>query len=425
MSDQIQPPTKTQQVTQEANFKDNSNATTHIISPRLLKAIEYQTPMGEFYAKATYMNRKNRTDSLDFSLGDAHELPSPSFVEVLQRWLVPQNDNWFGYKNNLPESRATVSAALKALRGLSITPEDIFMTNGTVVGLAICLQMLAEAGDEVIILIPPWLGYRRMIHMTGAVPVSVPVNPITFDLDLDAIAAAITERTRAIIVNSPHNPTGKIFSATTLEQLASLLTDASKHYGKPIYLISDEAFSRIVFDNRTCPSPTQFYPFSFLVYGYSKTLMAPGQRIGYIALPPTMPERESIRRVISMLQSTVFGWCFPSALMQHALADLEQLTFDIDRLQHKRDWMVNALKEMGYKLQTPEGTFFLLVQSPWSDDCAFAELLASHDVFVLPGTPQEIPGYFRVSLTASKDMISRALPKFQAAIQQAVTKAPT
>jgi aspartate aminotransferase len=425
MSDQTQPPTKTQQVTQEADTKGNSDVTTHVISPRLLKAIEYQTPMGEFYAKATYMSRRNETGSLDFCLGDAHELPPPGFVEALQRWLVPQDENWFGYKNNLSESRATVSAALKALRGLSIAPEDIFMTNGTVVGLAICLQMLAEAGDEVIIITPPWLGYRRMIHMAGAVPVSVPVDPTTFDLDLDALAAAITERTRAIIVNSPHNPTGKIFPATTLEQLASLLTDASKRYGKPIYLISDEAFSRIVFDNRTCPSPTQFYPFSFLVYGYSKTLMAPGQRIGYIALPPTMPERESIRRVISILQSTVFGWCFPSALMQHALADLEQLTLDIDHLQHKRDWMVKALKEMGYKLQTPEGTFFLLVQSPWPDDCAFAELLASHDVFVLPGTPQEIPGYFRVSLTASEDMISRALPRFQAAVEHAAAYSPT
>jgi len=424
MSEQTQPPTKTQQVTQEADTKSNSDVTTHAISPRLLKAIEYQTPMGQFYAKATYMSRSQEPGSLDFTLGDAHELPPPGFVEALQRWIVPQNESWFGYKNNLPTSRATVSAALKAQRGLSIEPEDIFMTNGTVVGLAICLQMLTEAGDEVIIITPPWLGYRRMIHVAGAIPVGVPVDPTTFDLDLDAIAAAITERTRVIIVNSPHNPTGKIFPATTLEQLASLLTDASKRYGKPIYLISDEAFSRIVFDNRTCPSPTQFYPFSLLVYGYSKTLMTPGQRVGYIALPPTMPNPESIRRVISILQASTFGWCFPSALMQHALADLEQLTLDINHLQRKRDWMVKALKEMGYKLQTPEGTFFLLVESPWPDDCAFAELLASYDVFVLPGTPQEIPGYFRVSMTASEEMITLALPKFQAGIEHAVTKAP-
>jgi aspartate aminotransferase len=208
-----------------------------------------------------------------------------------------------------------------------------------------------------------------------------------------------------------------------LAKLSSILTDASVRYGKPIYLISDEAFSRVVFSRQTCPSPTQFYPFSFLVYGYSKTLMAPGQRLGYIALSPTMPDREPIRRVISLLQGSTFGWCFPSALMQHALSDLEQITLDLEHLQRKRDWMVKSLQEMGYRLQTPDGTFFLLVQSPWQDDCAFAELLASHDIFVLPGTPQEIPGYFRISLTASEDMIARALPKFQAAMISAnVTK---
>ena len=394
---------------------------THLISPRLQKALDYQTPISKFYAEATYMSRRTEPDSIDFTLGDAHEIPPPGFVEALQRWSVPQNEGWYGYKGNIPEARVAVSTALKDKRGLSILPEDIFMTNGTVVGLAICLKMLAGDGDEVIILAPPWLGYRRMISFTGAVAVSVSVDRNTFDMDLEAIAAAITERTRAIIINSPHNPTGKIFSAATLESLAVILTEASKRYGNPIYLISDETFSQIVFDNQDCPSPTQFYPFSFLVYGYSKTFMAPGQRVGYIALPSTMPNREEIKRIISILQGSAFGWCYPSVLMQYALTDLEQINLDanIKHLQTKRDWMVKELQDMGYKLHKPDGTFFLLVGSPWKDDCNFAALLASHDVFVLPGTPQEIPGYFRVSLTANEDMISRSLPKFQAAIEYA------
>ena len=421
MSDSI--PGDKQQVLQDAKLKEKSNPTTHVISPRLLKAIEYQTPISEFYGQATYMSRKNEPGSLDFTLGDAHEMPLPGFVEALQRWSVPQNKGWYGYKGNLSESRTTVSTALKEKRGLTFAPEDIFLTNGTVVGLAICLQILAGEGDEVIINLPPWLAYRRMIHLTGATPIGISVKD-NFDLDLEAIASAITERTRAIIVNSPHNPTGKIFAKKTLQNLASLLTDASARYGKPIYLISDETFSRIVFDNRPCPSPTQFYPFSFFVYGYSKTLMAPGQRIGYIAIPPTMPEREQIGRIISILQSSSFGWCFPSALMQYALPDLEKLSLNLEHLQSKRDWMVRELREMGYKLQPPEGTFFLLVQSPWDDDCAFAELLASYGVFVFPGTPQEIPGYFRISLTASEDMISRSLSKFQAAREYGVTHPP-
>ena len=175
------------------------------------------------------------------------------------------------------------------------------MTNGTVIGLAICLKLLVQEGDEVIINLPPWLGYRGMINAVGAKSVGIPVMAKTFDLDLEKIANSITERTRAILINSPHNPTGKILSEKTLENLGNLLTEASKNYGKPIYLISDETFSRVVFNHQNCPSPTQFYPLSFLVYSYSKTWIAPGQRIGYIALPETMPEREQIRNLIGRL----------------------------------------------------------------------------------------------------------------------------
>ena len=406
---------------QDAKLREEFNLTTHVISPRLLKAIECEAPTSSFYGKATYMSRENELGSLDFTLGDAHEMPLPEFVEALQRWSIPQNNSWYGYKGNLSESRETVSTALKKRLGLSFYPEDIFMTNGTVVGLAICLQLLAGEGDEVIINLPPWLAYRRMIHFTGATPVGIPVTG-NFELDLEAIASSLTERTRAIIVNSPHNPTGKIFSEKTLQSLAGLLSNASVRYDKPIYLISDETFSRTVFDNRPCPSPTQFYPFSFLVYGYSKTLMAPGQRIGYIAIPSTMPKREQIGQIISILQGSGFGWCFPSALMQYALPDLEKLSPNIEHLQRKRDWMVKELRGMGYEVHSPEGTFFLLVKSPWQDDCTFAELLASHGVFVFPGTPQEIPGYFRVSLTANEDMISQALPKFKAAMEEVLNR---
>lgn len=419
MSDSM--PIDKQQVQQETKPTEKSNLTTHVISPRLLKALEYETPMSKFLKKATYMSRKDELGNLDFTLGDAHEMPLPDFVEALQRWSVPQSLGWYGYKGNLPESQNTVSTVLKERSGLSFSPEDIFMTNGTVVGLAICLKILAEEGDEVIINLPPWLGYRRMIHLTGATSVGVNVKN-DFDLDLQAIASSITEKTRAIIINSPHNPTGKIFSEKTLQDLASLLNDASVRYGKPIYLISDETFNRIVFDNRSYFSPTQFYPFSFLVYGYSKTLMAPGQRIGYIAIPPTMPNPEKMRKIISILQGSSFGWCFPSALMQYALADLEKLNPNIEHLQSKRDWMVKELREMGYKVNPPEGTYFLLVKSPWEDDCAFAELLASHGVFVFPGTPQEIPGYLRITLTANEEMISQALPKFKAALEEALAK---
>lgn len=387
---------------------------SHVISPRWQQAMQ-NDPFGEFLAKAKYMRRLNKPGSLNFTFGKPHEMAVSSYVEALQRAGVPQNPSWFAYKTNQPKSRAVVAAALKQ-RGLTIAPEDIFLTNGAFAGLSLCIQLVAGTGDEVIVISPPWLGYRPIIHLAGAVPVTVMMDTITFNLDLDAIAAAITERTRAIIINSPHNPTGKIYPATTLESLAKLLTEATHRYGKPIYLISDEAYSRILFDNRTYSSPTEFYPFSFLVYTYSKTLLAPGQRLGYVALPHTMPNRQPMRQAIAFAQYHL-GWCFPSALMQHAIADIEQLSLDLGHLQRKRDWMVQELQQMGYQLHAPEGTFYLLVHSPQSDDFAFAELLAQHNVFVLPGQALEIPGYFRLTLTASEDMIVRALPKFRAAME--------
>ena len=396
--------------------KQPSNS--HFLAEKLLKILQTKTPITDFYQQATYLSHKNDPDSLDFTLGDSHEMPLPGFVEAIQNHATPRQPGWYGYKRSLPQTREIVSEALKKHRKLSILPDDIFMTNGTVVGLAICLKLLVDEGDEVIINLPPWLGYRSMIHYLGATPIGVPVMPETFDLDVEKIAKAITEKTRAVLINTPHNPTGKIFDQQTLKKLGEVLTDASYRYGRPIYLISDETFSRIVFDNQICPSPTQFYSHSFLVYGYSKTWMAPGQRIGYIGLPETMPDRPQIRSLIRRLQGIYFGWCFPSALMQYALADLEDLNLNLEQLQSKRDWMVQALNQMGYEVNPPQGTFFLLVKSPWEDDCAFAELLANNGLFVLPGTPQEIPGYFRVSLTANEEMIAQALPKFQAALNQ-------
>jgi aspartate aminotransferase len=307
---------------------------------------------------------------------------------------------------------------LRERRGLAFEADDILLTNGAFAALAVVLGTIINPGDEVIFLSPPWFFYEALIAAAGAQPVRVKIDPTTFDLDLDAIAAAIGPRTRAIIVNSPHNPTGKLYSAATLERLASLLSEASARIGHPIYLLSDEAYSRIVFDGRVYHSPTAFYSNTFLVYTYGKTLLTPGQRLGYVALPPTMPDREQLRTALFVSQ-LLTGFAFPNALLQHALGDLEQLSIDIPHLQRKRDLLVGALREIGYEVHIPEGTFYLLPRSPLPDDLAFIELLAEQNIFCLPGTVVELPGYIRISLTANDAMIERSLPGFAAALQKA------
>jgi len=250
----------------------------------------------------------------------------------------------------------------------------------------------------------------------GAVPVRVRVDPATYNLDVDAISAAITPRTRAVIVNSPNNPTGVIYTPETLRQLSQALTEAQRKTGRPIYLLSDESYSRILYDGRAFTSPTQYYPYSFLIYTYGKTLLTPGQRIGYIVLPPEMPEKEELRNALFVSQ-LVNGYAFPNALLQHALAELDKLSIDIDHLQQKRDFLVSSLQEMGYELHSPEGTFYLLPRAPIADDWAFCARLITHHVYCLPGKVVEMPGYFRISLTANDDMIQRSLDGFSQAMK--------
>jgi aspartate aminotransferase len=362
-------------------------------------------------------------DVCDFAVGNPHDMPLDGFVEALQRWIQPQNKDWYAYKLNETRPRQLLSESLRQSHGLDFLPEDIFLTNGSFAGLTVALTAVVDPGEAVIFNSPPWFFYEPLILHVGGVPVRVKVHPETFDLDLEAIERAIQPITRAIIVNSPNNPTGRIYPPETLQGLAAILEKANRGRQRPIYIISDEAYRKIVFDGRDYPSPARFYPNTLVSYTYGKTLLTPGQRIGYVALPKDMPHREGLRDAFFMAQ-LMTGYAFPNALLQHALPDLEKLSIDIPRLQRKRDRMVGALQEMGYELGSPEGTFYLLPKSPWDDDLAFSDLLAEYKIYVLPGEIVEMPGMFRISLTANEGMIERSLPGFAAALERAREIAP-
>jgi aspartate aminotransferase len=375
-------------------------------------------PFLRFFNESTYMRRHLEPDIADFVLGNPHEMPLTAVVEALQRAVVPQNKDWFAYKNSEPSSQAAIAASLRQWRQLPFEAEDISMTTGAFAGIAVVLNALVDPGDEVIFNSPPWFFYEGLIAAAGGIARRVKVRQDTFDLDLDEIQAALTPRTRAIIVNSPNNPTGRIYPAATLKALAEILDAASNRIGHPIYILSDEAYSRIIYDGRPYPSPTAFYPNTFLIYTYGKTLLIPGQRLGYIALPPTLPDRAMMRQVLFATQ--VFtGYAFPNALLQHALADLEAACLDVAHLQRKRDRVVSGLRETGYEVTNPEGTFYVMARSPIPDDWAFIERLAENKVFCLPGSVVELPGYFRISLTANDAMIDKGLPGFKAAMAKA------
>jgi aspartate aminotransferase len=353
-------------------------------------------------------------DVCDFAFGNPQELPLPEFSAAIQRYAEPKSKDWFAYKRSEPEPRAVVAKALREWRGMAFEPEDIALTPGAFGALATAFRAFVDPGDEVVFSLPPWFLYEPMLLAADAVPVKVRVRADDHDLDLDAIGSALGPRTRAVIVNTPNNPTGRIYPQRTLAALADLLTDASQRWGRTIWLISDEPYARLVFSDAEFRSPSEFYPYTLISYSYGKVLLTPGQRIGWLALSPSIPDRAPLRKVIERTQISG-GWLFPNAVMQYAVGDLEQMSIDLAGLEAKRDRLTGELRAAGYHLRPPEGTFYLWVRSPMPDDVAFSRRLADRNVLVLPGTVCEAPGYFRISLTATDDMIDRALPALMAA----------
>lgn len=365
------------------------------------------------YIEQFTARRRGGAGGCDFTFGNPHQMPPARYVDTLRGALTPQNDQWFAYQTNGEAPREAAAQSLQRLLTMAFRPQDIYLTTGGFAAIALALKAVADPGDEVIYSLPPWFLYEPLILEAGLIPVKVRINTTTFDLDLESISAAVTERTRVVIVNSPNNPTGRVYPPELLSRLADLLEAASARIGRRIYLISDEAYNRIVFDGLRFRSPAEFYPHTLLAYSYGKTHLSPGERVGYLALPPTMPQRDELAPGIAGLQ-VAMGWVFPNAVLQHALPQLEQFSIDVQQLQSRRNRLTEALGGMGYHVWRSEGTFYLFVRTPEPDDEAFTAALARRGVLVLPGTLFETPGYFRISLTANEDMIERSLPAFEA-----------
>ncbi|MFI5282300.1 MAG: aminotransferase class I/II-fold pyridoxal phosphate-dependent enzyme [Candidatus Dormibacterales bacterium] len=354
-------------------------------------------------------------EACDFLAGNPQEKAMPAYVDAVQRALVPDSASYYAYGPAWPPAVKAAAEALGGRLGLDLDVNDVFLTRGAGSGLVVLLHTLVDAGDQVMMMSPPWFFYESLVLAESAEPVKVPLKEDTFDLDLRAIENAITARTRAVIVNTPHNPSGRIYPEDQLRGLAEILKRASARNGRRIYLLSDEAYARILFDGREMITPARFYPATFMLHTYSKTLLAPSQRAGYMAMPPTMPAREELR--MALMAGSMIAGAIPDTAMQRALPELEKLIIDMPAIQRRRDRMVSELRRYGYSVESPEATFYLFPRCPIPDATEFCEWLAERRVYTLPGEAFERPGYFRLSLSATDAMVDRALPVLAEAIQ--------
>jgi aspartate aminotransferase len=396
-----------------------SEDTTLSVSNRIKAADAAFAAVKDFYFASRYGARRLTPGISDLTFGNPHEMPLQGIVTALRDHAVPHDKNWFAYKTSEEAPQRFLAERLGQELGIAFEPEDIALTTGAFAAIMLAFRLVLDAGDEVVYSEPGWFCYEPMLLAADAVPRKVALKGPAFDLDLAAIDAAIGPRTRLVIVNTPHNPTGRIYSADVLRDLAEVLERASARVGHRIYLLSDEPYRRLRFDGRGFVSPASIYPWTMIAYSYGKVLLAPGQRLGYLAVSPLMPDpdRRDLREATFAAQMAL-GWCFPNALMQLALPDLEMLSIDQAALARRRDVLSAALTASGYTVLAPDGTFYLWVKWPKGDPERMWNALADDDVFVMPGSIMNADRHFRISLTASDEMVGRAVPAFKRAAQR-------
>ncbi len=354
----------------------------------------------------------------DFSIGNPNLEPPIEFKQILKDLV---NDTCNGQHCYMPnagyvDTREAVADYLTENNRMSFSPDDIVMTVGAGGALNVILKTILDPGDEVIIPGPCFMEYRFYIDNHQGVPKFVPSNP-DFSLNMDIIKEAITEKTKAVLINSPNNPTGKIFSSAELASLAELLTEYSKDREDPIYLVSDEPYKKIVFDGIVVPSIFDAYRDSFIATSFSKDLSLPGERIGYAALNPEMDDR-SIVAAGMVLSNRILGFVNAPALMQRAVNGLLRVSIDVSIYEKKRDILCEGLASLGYDFFKPQGSFYLFPKSPIEDDIAFVSILKDENILTVPGSGCGGPGYFRIAYCVSDETIINSMPGFGRAIQK-------
>lgn len=351
----------------------------------------------------------------DFSLGNP-SIPAPSEVKTaVMEALEESSLALHGYTpaQGLPSTRAAIAAKLNRDHGTNYDAGDLYLTMGAAAALDASINAVCEPGDEVIVIAPFFPEYRLWIENAGCACVLSQADATTMQPDPADIAATITSRTRAIIVNSPNNPSGAVYSASILGELANLLREASERNGRTIYLIADEPYREIVYGGAEVPWIPSIYAPTIVCYSYSKSLSLPGERIGYVLVPNTMPDHREVYAAVCGAGRALGYVCAPS-LIQKVVEKCCDLPSDVAAYAQNRDVLFDALSAMGYTCVTPQGAFYLWVKALESDAKAFSlRARDNHELLIVPSDDFGMPGWVRISYCVDRDTIERSLPAFQ------------
>lgn len=348
----------------------------------------------------------------DFTLGNPWGEPPPAFYTELKKLALNPVPGMHGYMSNAgyEETRAAIAGVLKEETGLPFRPDHIVMTCGAGGGLNVVLKTILNPGEEVIVLTPYFMEYRFYIANHGGKIKEVRTQS-DFQPDLEALAAAITPQTKALIINSPNNPTGVVYPEASLKQLGDLLKAREEELGTTIYLISDEPYAKIVYDGTRVPSVFKLFRNSIVVTSHSKDLALAGERIGYIAIHPESKDAALLFEGLVFCNRTL-GFVNAPALMQRLVTHLQKEKPNVAVYQEKRDLLYEHLTSLGFTMVKPRGAFYLFPRSPLPDDVEFVRMAQKYNILLVPGSGFGLPGYFRLSYSVSKEMILNALPAF-------------
>ena len=356
-----------------------------------------------------------RENVYDFSLGNPN-FPAPAEVNSAIKEVLDTVESTVvhGYMSNsgFEDVRAAVADSINRRFGTAFAAKNILMTVGAAGGLNVILKTLLNPGDEVLTFSPYFVEYGNYVGNYDGILKAVPADPETFQPDAEKLAAAVTPKTKAVIINNPNNPTGVVYSEETIKKLAAALEAKQKEYGISIYLISDEPYRELAYDGVDVPYLTKFYRNTIVGYSWSKSLSLPGERIGYLVLPDELDEAELITTAAS-IANRVLGFVNAPSLMQLAVAKCVDAQVDLAGYDANRKALYEGLKGLGFECAKPEGAFYLWVKSPEADEKEFVSKAKKYNILMVPGSSFAWPGYVRLAYCVSNDMIMRSMPAFK------------